>query len=73
MQEPAIEEAAEAKRALDLQNEPAKPTDPCALEPTEVGVSPGPAAPLGVTSHPQGAATASHVRPLFRAQTEDGH
>ena len=70
VQEPLIEEFAVAKRALDLPNEPA---GPCALEPAEVCVSSGLAAPLGVTSHPLDAATASHARPLFRARTEDGH
>jgi len=73
VQEPSIEEVSVSRRALDLQNEPARPADPCALEPTEVGVSSDLAAPIGVTSHPLDAATASHARPLFRAQTEDGH
>ena len=73
VQEPSIEEAAVARRALDLQNEPARPAGPCALEQAEVGVSSELAAPLGVTSHPLDAATASHARPLFRARTEDGH
>ena len=73
VQEPSIEELAVAKRALDLPNEPARPAGPCALEPAEVRVSSGLAAPLGVTSHPLDATTASHARPLSRARTEDGH
>lgn len=73
VQEPSIEEAAVARRVLDLQNAPGRPAGPCALEPTEVGVSSGLAAPLEVAFHPLDAATASPARPLFRARTEDGH
>ena len=73
MQEPSIEAPAMAKRALDLQNEPARPAGLCALEQAEVGVSSGPAVPLGVTSYPLDEATASQARPLFQARTEDGH
>ena len=62
-----------ARKALDLQNEPARPAGPCPLEPAEVGVSSGLAAPLALASHPLDAATASHAQPLFRARTEDGH
>ena len=57
MQEPSIEEAAVARRALDLQNEPVSPAGPCALEQAEVGVSSGLAALLGATSHPLDAVT----------------
>ena len=71
VQEPSIEEAAVERRALDLQNEPARPVGPCALEPIEEGASSGLAAPLGVTSHPLDVATASHARRPFRARTED--
>ena len=73
VQEPSIEEAAVARRALALQNEPARPAGLCPLEPAEVGVSSGLAAPLEVASHPLDAATALHARPLFRVRTEDGH
>ena len=62
-----------ARKALDLQNEPARPAGLCAVEQTEADVSSGPAASLGVASHPIDAATAWHARPPFRARTEDGH
>ena len=73
MQEPLIEEAAVARKAQDLQNEPTRPTGLCALEQVEADVLPGLTASLGVASHPIGAVTAWHARPPFRARTEDGH
>ena len=73
MQGLSIEEAAVARRALDLRNEPARPTGLCALEQAEMGVPPGLAAPLGVTSPLLDAATVSLAQPLFRARTGDGH
>ena len=71
VQEPSIEEAAGARRALNLQNEPVRPVGPCALEPIEEGASSGLAAPLGLPSHLFDAAIALHARRPFRARTED--
>ena len=73
MLEPMTEEAAVARKALDLQNEPASPAGQYALEQTEADVSSGLVAPLGVASHPIDAVTAWHARLPFRARTEDGH
>ena len=71
VQEPSIEEAAVARRALDLQNEPAKPVGPYALEPIEVGVPSGLTARPALASRPLDAATALHAQPPFRARTGD--
>jgi hypothetical protein len=73
VQKPLSEEAAVARKAQDLQNEPARPAGLSALEQAEADVLPGLTAPLGVASHPIDAATALHARPLFRARTEDGY
>ena len=62
-----------ARKALDLQDEPARPAGLSAVEQTGSDVSSGLAASFEVASHPIGAATVSHARLLFRARTEDGH
>ena len=73
VQGPSIEESAVARKALDLRNEPARPTGLCALKQAEMGVPPGLAASLGVTFLPLDAATVLLAQPLFRVRTGDGH
>jgi hypothetical protein len=73
VQKPSIEEAAGARRALDLWNEPVRPAGPCALGPAEMDVSAECVALFALAFDQLDATTASHALPLFQAQTEDGH
>ena len=73
VQGPPIEEAAEARRTLDLWSEPVSPAGLCALGSAEMDVSAECVALFALAFHPLDATTASHALPLFQAQTEDGH
>jgi hypothetical protein len=69
----SIEEAAGARRALDLWSEPARPAGPCALGSAEMDAPSEAVAPPALVAPLLDAATASLAQPLFRAQTWDAH
>jgi len=74
VQKPLPAEASVTVRGLKYLRDQPKSVSLRALEPAEVGVPSGLAAPLvEPLSHPTDAATASHARPPFQARTEDGH
>ncbi len=68
---PSIEEAAEARRELDLRNEPVRPAGPCALGPAEMDASAECVALFALAFHPLDAASELLARPLFRARIGD--
>jgi hypothetical protein len=67
----SIEEAAGARRELDLQNQPVRPAGPCALGPAETGAPSEVVAPPALVFHLLDAATELLARPLFRARIGD--
>ena len=73
MQGPPIEEAAGARRALDLWSVPVRPAGPYALGSAEMDLSAECVALFALACHPLDATTALHALPLFQARTEDGH
>jgi hypothetical protein len=69
----SIEEAAGARRPLDLWNEPVRQAGPGALGPAEMDVSAESVALFALAFHLLDATAAWHALPLFQARTEDAH